>query len=436
MGYTVTAKIAPNQQAIPVAKAILVAKVNKSVSTSVEPNDNTISHVRYNSLVVVIPVKEGGCLRENSEKKKNKPRREYRFSIFVDDHLVGITEPQSYSELKDRFSMFHYVGITEPQSYGHSTAKFPGSMFMKNTTTNEKNTMKRASDIATYIQSILRHYGNIGRSSLHDALNIQALYKDHCVSIFLEIHDAQRVHYLAVRKAQEARRLAILASQKADQQFAQTFNQLVRNGPPLAPGQISTITFDHTQRFTLRNRMWSGGSADISGPGPTDKGLPWFQMLRTGGGYGGWGEIMKNCQFTICNMAGEPLMSMEERFSWRNYVYDLYRYDPHRPGQQIPVCRISRVWSFGITDQYHIELYGPMAHHPPIFCSGRWPSQFTLSNQRGGIFAKVEKQMFSWTDKYHVTIAAGQDCLLFTSIACAIDRIHHEIEDERRRREN
>ena len=44
-------------------------------------------------------------------------------------------------------------------------------------------------------------------------------------------------------------------------------------------------------------------------------------------------------------------------------------------------------------------------------------------------------QVFSLTDTYHVEVAAGADALLYLGVACAIDRIHHEVEDERRRRE-
>ena len=46
----------------------------------------------------------------------------------------------------------------------------------------------------------------------------------------------------------------------------------------------------------------------------------------------------------------------------------------------------------------------------------------------------MRKQIFSFTDKYRVTIAARQDCLLFLGIAMAIDRIHHEVEDAHERR--
>ena len=99
------------------------------------------------------------------------------------------------------------------------------------------------------------------------------------------------------------------------------------------------------------------------------------------------------------------------------------------------VCRVTRRWSFCITDQYDVQLSGPMAHHPPVMCQGRWPNQFTLGGP-GGVFATVDKKMFAWADTYHVQVAAGQDVLLFLAISCAIDRIHHEVEDARARREN
>jgi uncharacterized protein YxjI len=237
---------------------------------------------------------------------------------------------------------------------------------------------------------------------------------------------------MEIATSKEENKKAIIAQQGADCHLAQTFNQIIRNGTPLAPGQISTIAFNYQQKFTLKNRGWTYGDAVIRGPGE----MPWFKMTRTNGGFFSMGETFKNCHFVITNMAGEPLLAMQERFSWRNYVYELYRYDPHRPGVQIPVCRVTRCWSWGVTDKYVVELSGPMSHHPPVECQGRWPSQFTLGNTAVGAFATVDKKMFAWTDTYNVTVSAGQDCLLFIGIACAIDRIHHEVEDERRRREN
>lgn len=61
----------------------------------------------------------------------------------------------------------------------------------------------------------------------------------------------------------------------------------------------------------------------INGPGDS----PWFRMTRTNGGFLSFGETFNNCHFVITNNAGEPFVAMQEQFSWRNYVYELYRFD-------------------------------------------------------------------------------------------------------------
>ena len=76
-----------------------------------------------------------------------------------------------------------------------------------------------------------------------------------------------------------------------------------------------------------------------------------------------------------------------------------------------------------------------MTCHPMIQCHGRWSNQFTLGNTAVGTFATVDNQLFAFTDTYNVRVEAGQDCLLFIGIMCAIDRIHYEVEDKRRRGE-
>ena len=115
-----------------------------------------------------------------------------------------------------------------------------------------------------------------------------------------------------------------------------------------------------------------------------------------------------------------------------NYEYDLFRVDP-RTRQGVPVCRIIRRWTlFNPVDQYEVTHFNNLVTGH-VQCHGRWPSQFSLTSN-GALVCRVEKQIFSLTDKYHVHISPSTDCLLFLGIACAIDRIHHEVEDERERR--
>ena len=116
-----------------------------------------------------------------------------------------------------------------------------------------------------------------------------------------------------------------------------------------------------------------------------------------------------------------------------NYEYDLLRIDP-RTRAHVPVCRIVRQWTpFSATDHYTVSHFGNVGLHGPVACSGSWLNRFSLT--AGGLpAATVDKRFFSMTDTYRVRIAAQMDVLLFVGIACAIDRIHHEVEDARRRR--
>eukprot|EP00662_Eupelagonemidae_sp_cell21_P004737 gene4737-45527_t len=220
-----------------------------------------------------------------------------------------------------------------------------------------------------------------------------------------------RISPYRAAEAEAARLAAIRQQQQADCHQAQTFASLEAVFAQLPPGQLPGLGFPHPQRFELRNKMWGFGDASVTGPG----GLPWFRMVRTNRSV--FREMFKNANFCITTMAGEPLLVLQEQ-------------------RHVPICRITRQWTlFAFTDRYSIQLHRPMlngAQH--MACEGRWPNQFTLHNGTGTAYMTVDKQMFSWTDKYHVTIAAQQDVLLMIGIACAIDRIHHEVEDKRRRR--
>jgi len=407
--------VAAQPMAQPMAQPV-VQQVSGAVTVSLDTNNNNNG---------------GSRMRVKSTKKGGKPQREYQFSIMVGGNVVGVMQWASFGELRDRMLQFQTA-----------TNKYPtrGFLGMTNYTTNEANVRQRATGVARFVQGVLNNPAQdgqiIGTSNLHSALHLvleeqHGHSRDQCIAVLTGIARGRLAAANHARAAAAERERAIRAEQQADCQLAQTFNQIVRGGPALAPGQISTIAFDHPQRFKLRNRMWGFGDATITGPG----GLPWFRMVRTNASFFDMGEIFKNCHFVITTMAGEPLLAMQEQFSWMNYVYDLYRFDPSRPGVQIPVCRVIRRWSWSITDQYVVQLSGPMAHHPPVGCQGRWPNQFTLGGA-GGAYATVDKKMFAWNDTYHVQVAAGQDVLLFLGISCAIDRIHHEVEDARERRNN
>jgi len=284
---------------------------------------------------------------------------------------------------------------------------------------------QRGQDIQRFLQEILNADdagGVIGDPRLHTALFIVTGSPIH--SVLLEIAAERRRAADAARAAEAARLAAIAQQQLEDAHLAQTFNQQLAYAN-LPPGALSTITFPRPQTFELRNRFWGWGDATIKGPG----GHPWFRLSRSNPSI--FGEMFKNAHFTITTMAGEPLLAMQENFRWMNYEYDLFRIDP-RTRAHIPICRVVRQWTFfAFTDQYVVQHFNHFLTGP-VECHGRWPNQFAL-HVGGGLAAQVNKQFFSFTDTYNVEVSPNVDCLLFIGIACAIDRIHHEVEDARRR---
>ena len=403
---------------IPIATPVATPAVCVgAVMNECKKPENDVSSTLINVLVVdrpLIPAKGPG----------EKPHREYRFRFSAEEQAVHEIQIR-FSEL--RAKMVSGIG----SSLWKGRLSFPmRGLFFQNYTTNESNVSKRSRALHKYLQTLLNlpdEGSIIGSNALHEALS----FPQEARSLLARIGQKRYQIAEAAREAERQRIAAIKRQQQEDCNFAQTFNNVVRNAQNVAPGQLTTISFPRPQRFELRNKMFGFGDATIKGPGD----LPWFRMQRTNPSFFGFGEIFKSCHFVISNMSGEPLLALEESFSWMDYKYDLFRFDP-KTNMQIPVCRIRRHWTmFSFNDNYSVQLYGPMAHHPVVQCNGRWPNKFTLLSG-GNAVATVEKQIFSFTDKYHVQIAPNQDCLLFLGIACAIDRIHHEVEDERRRREN
>mmetsp|Transcript_137399 Transcript_137399/g.342715 ORF Transcript_137399/g.342715 Transcript_137399/m.342715 type:complete len:372 (+) Transcript_137399:51-1166(+) len=292
---------------------------------------------------------------------------------------------------------------------------------------NERRVRRRGEELRRFVAGVLNQRDEgaiVGDSRLHAALLIPPGAP---MQIVLQQVAKQRKQAAdAARAAEAARRAAIAQQQAADAHFAQTFNsQLAISDLP--PGALSTIKFPRQQHFELRNKFWGWGDATIKGPG----GHPWFKMARSNPSI--FGELFKNAHFAITTLAGEPLLSLQENFRWMHYEYDLFRIDP-RTRTQVPVCRIVRQWTpFAFTDQYEVTHFQHFLTGR-VECFGRWPSQFTLA-ANGTVVCRVEKELFTFTDTYQVHIAPDADCLLFLGIACAIDRIHHEVEDARRRRE-
>jgi len=347
-----------------------------------------------------------------------KPSQEYSFHILIGEKKF--TTPHiRFSKLKSALEGF---------AIKMCQLSFPSSHLFANYRTNMQNVKERASELRAFLQTLLNFPGDNGSIVGAIALRKGLQVSPEAGVALAQVAKARRARKDAELAQERARQAAIARTQREDYNAAQNLNHTVRNAEGIRAGTLVQLKYPRRQSFTLKNKFWGWGDATITGPG----GYPWLKMIRTNPSLFNLNEIYKNCHFIITNMAGEPMLILQETFAWMDYKYDLYRIDP-KTNVPISVCHIRRHWTpFAFAGNYSITLYGFMASHPPITCNGKWPYNFTLYTG-AAMAATVEKKMFSFTDTYRVTISPHQDVLLFLGIACAIDRIHHEIEDRRAR---
>jgi len=206
-----------------------------------------------------------------------------------------------------------------------ASASFPSSHVFRDYTGNEANVARRAEELRAYLDLLLRcgAAGSEGALLADGGFRAMALQLPpgaplNAALAAIGAARRQRADHAraaeaarrAAAEAQEAARLAAIAAEQAgDCAFAQTFNQATAYAA-LPMGAVTTVAFPRPQRFELRNKMWGFGDALIRGPG----GHPWFRMARTNPSL--FGEAFRNCHFAITTMAGEPLLSLQEQFSW------------------------------------------------------------------------------------------------------------------------
>jgi hypothetical protein len=206
----------------------------------------------------------------------------------------------------------------------------------------------------------------------------------------------------AVAAAEAAARQAQLQLLE-DQQKAQQINLW-----SIGPNSAAILTYQKAMSFYLKNKFFSFGDASITGPGQH----AFFRVLRQDGIL--WSGLLKNCQFSLGTMSGQPLIFLQEEFQWLTYRYSIYR--TTSSGSQILVAQITRkvVESMlSLADQYHVKCFTGVQ----ISCTGSWPNRFMLHQVAadGGVVvaATVTKQMLSFfSDAYSVEIAPGVDVLL------------------------
>lgn len=337
------------------------------------------------------PIHEGG-----------KPHRDYFFVISIG--VISERVQCRFSDLRREFSCVQ--GVDFPSRYFFSDMNTPA------------NARSRSSELHHYLQQVLnmtdlQSGGQVTLNpSVHSVLKLSPSLAQAMANV-----GAARATALQLRlEAEEAARRAIRAQQMADADFAQRVNHMAA-----APGQAVTMLFPRQLNFELRNKMFSWrDQVKINGPG----GIEWFSMLRASSIFS-----MLDTE-VIATLSGEPLLALHRQFRWMHYEYRLERLGA---GQiRVPLCVVTREWQFFGPATYNVVLLGP-SFGGAITCQGRWLEDFVLY-QQGMPASTVRRRRFSIPECYDVTIEPNRDVLLFLGVACAIDHIHHEIEEQERRR--
>jgi len=360
-----------------------------------------------------------------------KPFQEYSFHIFIDQEKF--TTPYiRFSKLKSAL-----------EAFAQQTCKlsFPSSHLFANYQTNEQNVQERARELRAFLQTLLNFPGVdgkvIGARKLHDGLRISSQAK----AAFTQVAAARQKYFwsqreeIAAKKADalaqdRARQEAIARTQREDYNAAQNLNHTVSNSEGMNSGTLGQLWYPRRQSFTFKPKFAGGGVATVIGPG----GYPWFKRIKTNPSLYYMNEIFKKCKFIITNIAGEPLLILQETYRILNdYKYYLYRIDP-KTNRPTLVCQIRRQlqpngWFFG---NYSITLYGFLSAQPQITCKGNWPLNFSFY-AGGAMAATVEiTKKIRLKGNFRVTIFPHQDVLLFLGITSAISLIRREIEVQRR----
>eukprot|EP00928_Gymnodinium_smaydae_P033503 TRINITY_DN23988_c0_g1_i1.p1 TRINITY_DN23988_c0_g1~~TRINITY_DN23988_c0_g1_i1.p1 ORF type:complete len:643 (+),score=118.70 TRINITY_DN23988_c0_g1_i1:64-1929(+) len=328
----------------------------------------------------------------------NKGYREYMFRI-----RVGSVEDQ----VQCRFSQLRGVH----QTLCTTNLAFPSRHLFSDMRTVE-NAQRRSTELERYLQDLLNRWDNSshGAVTTSGALHAALRCGPRLSSALNALGEARRRAHQERQQAEAMRLQAIRQQQFQDRDFAQRVNH--------QPGAV-TMFFPRQLTFELRNKMFSWrDQVMIKGPG----GLDWFGMLRASSIFS-----LRDTE-VIATLSGEPLLALHRQFSWMHYEYRLERISAS--GVSMPVCVITRRFQLFAPAIYTVQMLGH-AFGGQIRCEGRWLEDFVFW-QDGAPACRVRRRPFSIPECYDVVIEPNRDVLLFLGIACAVDHIHHEIEERNR----
>jgi len=332
-----------------------------------------------------------------------KPHRLYNFMTSVAD----VHEPVTirFSALKSALLDNMRVNLD-----------FPSSHWFRDMNT-DSNAEMRAGELLQYLHALLNRADEAaaGAITMDPRLHAALCCRPPLAAALVALGSGRRNAAQQRQQAEAARLAAIRQQQLEDRDFAQRVNQTGAIGQPV------TMLFPRPLTFQLRNKMFSfRDQVRITGPGELD----WFGMLRTSSLFS-----MMDTE-VIATLSGEPLLALHRQFRWMHYEYRLERVTQgyHR----IPLCVITRQHQFLAPATYTVQMLAP-SFGGDVYCQGRWREDFVLY-QGGAPACRIRGRAFSFSECYDVVVEPQRDVLLFVGIACAIDHIHHEIEERNRER--
>jgi len=344
---------------------------------------------------------------------------------------------QALCEFGGRYSVLASLHANALSRFAVRTgASFPPKAPLQNMVGNAQNVARRAAELAAYFTRLLA-FPNTGNAELLAILSVppaaqqqlQQLAGQQQAQIEAAAAAQRAAAEAAARAAAEAAARAA-AEATADVAQAQAANHLSAFAGSVGAGAPPSLTYPKPMRFMLRTKVWSS-DIRVKGPGPGD-GFDYFLFRRSD--LGAFASLLRNASFTLCTLSGEPLLVMQEHFSWLSYVYVIHRYVP-ATNALVELATVRGVHSMG-GDAYEVSMAPALAASTRIACAGQWPNRAVLTQLSGGAAveaAVVERVMFCAAETYKLSLAPGADVLLYLGIAAAIDRIHHEIEEKHRR---
>ena len=280
------------------------------------------------------------------------------------------------------------------------TDKVPSRHWPFDYTDGVSNVRERASEMQLYLISALS-IDYVARS--RPFLTALQFERDDVEAIVAFANYSSQLQSL---KKQARRDAKARAKEEQEERWRQMFRLTLQELHGHENGDF--LTFHEKTTFRMKEDFWRR-DAEIIGP----NGQPWFRVIKMN--FFSFREL-----YTVTDMSGRPLMALNEQFQLLSHKYSLLRNSHHSATDW---CDIEMVHFFG----HHYTIRSISRHCPSnIELEGSWGSWHNEFKEHGRRAAIVSKNLTIFNDEYSITLYPGMDVVLYLSLACLIDKMHHQ----------